>query len=142
MILYQIKHYIASHWRAEPDQKKKDVLTYLQPNKMKKKNKAKKMTYINGSMQKTPKSWLLENLETRVISEPPSNFDTLVIDGLFFLRPLKDLPETFGLLAKTILKKIYVLSNDHCIDSIFDKTILPSIIDCERWKIPNWNNNF
>ena len=53
-------------------------------------------------MQETPKSSLLKELETRVIFEAHSNIDTLVIDGMFFLRLLKELPETFDLLAKSI----------------------------------------
>ena len=39
--------------------------------------------HIDGSMQKTPKSSLLKELETRVISEALSNTDTFVINGDF-----------------------------------------------------------
>ena len=58
----------------------------------------------------------------------------LVINGRFFLRLLKELPEMFGLPAKSVLKKVSAVSNAHCIYLIFDKTILPSIKDCERDK--------
>ena len=92
------------------------------------------LAHIDGSMQKTPKSSVFKELETRVISEAPSNIDNLVIDGMCFLRLLKELPETFGLLVKSILKKLCAVSNAHRIDLIFDKTILPSIKDCERDK--------
>ena len=78
------------------------------------------LAHIDGSMQKTPKSSVFKELETRAISEAPSNIDNLVIDGMFFLRLLKELPETFGLLAKSILKKVYAVSNAHRIDLIFD----------------------
>ena len=37
---------------------------------------------IDGSMQKTPKTSLLKELETRVITEAPSNIDTLVNDDM------------------------------------------------------------
>ena len=47
---------------------------------------------------------------------------------MFFMRLHKKLPETFGLLAKSICAE----SNAHRIDLIFDKTILPK--DCERDK--------
>ena len=40
----------------------------------------------------------------------------------------------FGLPAKSVLKKVSAVSNAHCIYLIFDKTILPSIKDCERDK--------
>ena len=41
------------------------------------------LAHIDGSMQKTPKSSLLKELETRVISEALSNTDTFVINGDF-----------------------------------------------------------
>ena len=57
-----------------------------------------------------------KNLETRVISEVPSNIDTLV-------NCQKKLPETFGSPVKSILKKVGVVSNAHHINLVFDKTI-------------------
>ena len=92
------------------------------------------LAHIDGSMQKTPKSSLLKGLEIRVISEASFNVDNLVIGGMFFMRLLKELQETSGLLAKSILKKVCAVSDAHRIDLIFDKTILPSIEDCERDK--------
>ena len=53
---------------------------------------------------------------------------------MLFLRLLKELPETFGLLAKSILKKLCAVSNSYRIVLIFDKTILPAIKDCKRDK--------
>ena len=41
-------------------------------------------------MQKPPKSRLLKKLETHVIFEATSNFETFVIDGLFFPQLLKN----------------------------------------------------
>ena len=41
-------------------------------------------------MQKAPKSWLLKKLETQVIFEATFNFETFVIDSLFFPQLLKD----------------------------------------------------
>ena len=41
-------------------------------------------------MQKAPKSRLLKKLETQVIFETTSNFETFVIDGLFFPQLLKN----------------------------------------------------
>ena len=83
-------------------------------------------------MQKTPENSLLKEFETQVISKTPSNIDSLVIDGVFFLQLLKELPETFGLLVKSVLKKVCAVINAYRKDLIFDKTILSSIKDCER----------
>ena len=89
------------------------------------------LAHIDGSMQDTPKSSLLKELETQVISEATSNIDTLVIDGMFFLQLPIALPEIFGLLANSVLKKVCSVSNAYRMDLIFDKTIWPSIKDCE-----------
>ena len=62
------------------------------------------LAHIDGSMLKTPKTLLIKKQETWVISEAPSNIDNLVIDGIFFQRLFQELPETFRLLAKSILK--------------------------------------
>ena len=62
------------------------------------------LAHIDGSMLKTPKTLLIKKQEKWVISEAPSNIDNLVIDGIFFQRLFQELPETFRLLAKSILK--------------------------------------
>ena len=67
---------------------------------------------------KTTSSLLLKKLETRVISEAPSNIETLVIGGTFFLRFLKKLPETFGLVAISISKKVCEASNAYLLNII------------------------
>ena len=43
------------------------------------------LAHIDGSIQKTPKSSLLQEQETRVISEARPNIDIFVIDGMFVL---------------------------------------------------------
>ena len=68
-------------------------------------------------MQKTTRSSLIKELETRVISVAPSNIDTLVTDGAFFLRLLKEIPETFGLLAMSTLKKVCGASNVYLLNN-------------------------
>ena len=49
---------------------------------------------------------LLKELKIRVIFEASSNIDAFVIDGIFFLLLLKELPETFGLLAISKFQKL------------------------------------
>ena len=66
------------------------------------------LVHIDGSIQKTPKSSLLQEQATRVISESRPNIGTFVIDGTFFLWLLKKIPETFGLLEKLFSRR-YVL---------------------------------
>ena len=42
------------------------------------------MSHVGGTMQKTPKSKFLQELEKRVASNPPTNVDVTIIDGMFF----------------------------------------------------------
>ena len=89
------------------------------------------LPHIDGSMQRPPKSSLLNDLETRVLSEAPSNVDTFnwwhVLPAAY-----SRITRKVGLLAKSILKKVCTVSNAYRIDLIFDKANLPSIKDCER----------
>lgn len=61
--------------------------------------------HTDGSMQQTTENQWLKEQETRAASEAPSNIGTFVIDDMFFLQLLKDLLETFGLIATSILIK-------------------------------------
>ena len=42
------------------------------------------MSHVDGTMQKTPKSKLIQELEKRVASNPHINVDMTIIDGMFF----------------------------------------------------------
>ena len=76
-------------------------------------------------MQKTTRSSLHKELETRVISADISNIDALVTDGTFLLRLLKERPGMFALLAMSILEDVYGVSNADHIYLIFDRTTFP-----------------
>ena len=89
------------------------------------------LSHADGLMQKTPKVKLLHELEAQVKSTPPSKIDTTIIDGMFFLHLLVDLPSSFGQVAMHILKRV-CSSNSNTIHLVFDKTQSPSIKDCER----------
>ena len=55
----------------------------------------------------------------------------MIIDAMFFLDLLVDPPSPFGLIARYILGRIWsTTSRDIRFD--FDKTIHPSIKDCEK----------
>ena len=63
------------------------------------------LCHITGEMNKTNKSALMAKLEGKGDSnEEPSL--VYVIDAMFFLRTLPELPSTFGGIAKMILHKI------------------------------------
>ena len=89
------------------------------------------LCHVDGKMQKTPKAKLLQELESRVIHSPPKNVDIVIVDGMFFLHLLVELPQTFGSTASFILKKLCNLKG-RIIYMVFDKNYSPSIKDVER----------
>ena len=64
------------------------------------------LCHIDGTMQKTPKTKLLQELENRVKFIGPTYVDVTIIDGMFFLHLLIDLPQTVGQTATVILRKV------------------------------------
>lgn len=97
------------------------------------------MSHVDGTMMKTPKSKLLEELEKRIASSPPSKIDVTIIDGMFFLHLLYQPPSTFGGLADYLLRQVCKQKGTE-IHLVFDKTISPSIKDAERNKRSNHRN--
>ena len=57
---------------------------------------------VDGSMKKTPKAKLLQELESRVVSLKPASIDVM-IDAMFFLHLLVDPSSKFGSIAPYIL---------------------------------------
>ena len=94
------------------------------------------ISHVNGTMQKTPKSKLLQELEKRVASNPPSNVDVTIIDGMFFFHLLYQPASTFAGLADHLLRQVCKQRGTE-IHLVFDKTISPSIKDAERNKRSN-----
>ena len=64
------------------------------------------ISQVNGTMQKTPKSKLLQELEKRVASNPPTNVLVTIIEGMFFFHLLYQPPSTFAGLADNLLRQI------------------------------------
>ena len=93
-------------------------------------------SHVNGTMQKTPKSKLIQELEKRVASNPPTNVDVTIIDGMFFFHLLYQPPSTFAGLADHLLRQVCKQRGTE-IHLVFDKTISPSIKDAERNKRSN-----
>lgn len=88
-------------------------------------------SHLDGTINATPKSTLLNSLEKRNISSDPSKVDVKIIDGFFLLHLFVDLPTTFGKIARYILNK---LCGTNCkrVDLVFDQIVTPSIKDIER----------
>ena len=89
------------------------------------------LSHIDGVMLKTPKVTLLKHFESSVQTVPPTVIHTTIIDAMFFLHLQSNLPETFGAVSRYIFKAI-CSTNSKTIHFVFDKTISPSIKDCER----------
>jgi len=91
------------------------------------------LSHTDGSMLKSPKSALMTCLETQIITLPPNSIDVTVLDAMFILHLQSNLPETFGGVARYLLK--YIVGNaGNEVHFVTDKWITPSIKDCERDK--------
>ena len=89
------------------------------------------LSHVDGTMLKTQKIKLMEELEARIFSEKPNYVDVTIIAAMFFLHLSKDVPATFGTIAKFLLIKPFAQKGKN-IHFIFDKVVSPSIKDCER----------
>ena len=88
------------------------------------------LCHIDGSMNKTPKSTLMKELEMSCVLNNPKMVDVVIVDGMLFL--LSDLPETIGFVSRFILRKLSSSFSAKRIDIVFDKKVTPSIKDNER----------
>ena len=83
------------------------------------------LCYIDSRMNKTPKSTLMKELEKSSVLNNPEMVDMVTVDGMFFLHLLSDLPETFGFVSKSILRKLCSSFSAKRIDIAFDKIATP-----------------
>ena len=90
------------------------------------------LCYTDGTILKSPKAKLLTELESRVKSEAPTKIDAAVVNKMFFLHLLVDLPKTFKQIAIYLLRKMFNSFNCKNIHLVFDKVVSPSIKDLER----------
>ena len=77
------------------------------------------------------KSKLVEELESRIFSEKPNHVDVTITDAMFFLHLWKDLPATFGTIARFSLIKAFAQKGNN-INLVLDKVVSPSVKDYER----------
>ena len=94
------------------------------------------ISHVGGTMQNTPTSKLLQELEKRVATNLPTNADVTILDGMFFFHLLYQPPSTFAGLADHLLRQVFKQRGTE-IHLVFDKTILPFIKDAERNKRSN-----
>ena len=84
------------------------------------------LSHADGTMLKTQKSKLTEKLESRIFSKKPNHVDVTIIDAMFFFHLWKDLPVTFGTIARFLLTKAFAQKGNN-IHLIFDQVVSPSV---------------
>ena len=64
------------------------------------------ISLVGETIQETTKSKLLQELAKKVASDPPTNVDVTIIDGMFFFHLLYQPPPTFAGLADHLLRQV------------------------------------
>ena len=70
----------------------------------------------------------MEELQSRIFSEKPNHVDVTVTDVMFFLHLWKDLPATFGTIARFLLVNAFAWKENN-LHLVFDKVVSPSTKD-------------
>ena len=86
--------------------------------------------HIDGTKTSTDKSPLFSKLEARVHTDAPRNVDVCIVDGMFVIQSLVDLPTTFGGVANVFLSRLVRQANR--VDFVCDTYKHPSIKDITR----------
>ena len=89
------------------------------------------LSHVDGSVNSTPKSNLLNYIDSQFVTVPPSSIDATIIDAAFFLHLQINPPDTFGGIARSILNQIMRYSGN-VIHFVADKWLTPSIKDIEH----------
>ena len=88
------------------------------------------LSHVDWNMLKSPASALMIHLESKVKSAPPASINITIIDAMLFKQLQVNLPDTFGEIAKYLLKS--PMNHDYQeIHFVIDKWVSPSIKDCE-----------
>ena len=64
------------------------------------------LSHVDGSVNSTPKSNLLNYIDSQFVTVPPSSIDATIIDAAFFLHLQINPPDTSGGIARSILNQI------------------------------------
>ena len=89
------------------------------------------LSHVDGSVNLTPKSNLLNYIDLQFVTVPPSSIDATIIDAAFFLQLQINPPDTFGGIARSILNQIMRYSGN-IIHFIANKWLTPSIKDIKH----------
>ena len=60
------------------------------------------LSHVNGSVNSTPKSYLLNYINLQFVTVPPSSTDATIIDAAFFQHLQINLLDTFAGMAQSI----------------------------------------
>ena len=89
------------------------------------------LSHVDGSLMKTDQSQLMAKLESTLQSTPPTTVDNIMVDGMFYLHILQEIPETYGKIVTRILKNL-CQNKTKRIDFVCNSYHLPNIIDVEQ----------
>ncbi len=88
------------------------------------------LAHVDGSMNKTDKSKLMHKLEAVDDSTPPSDVDVTLVDAMFMLHIMQNVPPTYGGLGSMILNQLCTMSNT--VHFVCDTYVTPSLKTSER----------
>ena len=66
-------------------------------------------SHVNGTMLRSPKSALMKHLESKIKSSPPTSINVTIIDTMFFMHLQVNLSDTFGGIAKYLLRSLMIV---------------------------------
>lgn len=89
------------------------------------------LSHVDGSLTKTDKSKLMSKLESISESTPPETVDVVIVDAMFYMHILQEIPDTYGEVAERILKDL-CRHEAKRIDFVCDTYNAPSIKDVEH----------
>ena len=89
------------------------------------------LSHVDGSVSSTPKSNLLNYIDSQFLAVPTSSIDATIIDASFFLHLQINPPDRFEGIARLILNQIMRYSGN-IIHFVADKWLAPSIKDTEH----------
>ena len=89
------------------------------------------LAHVDGSINRTDKAKLLHKIENMVdVSNLNATVDVTIVDAMFLLHTLLNLPNTYGEIAKTLMAKLCEMSKR--VDLVFDMYVTPSVKDSEH----------
>ena len=65
------------------------------------------LSHVDGSLMRTDKSQLMVKLESTSQSTPPTTVDVIIVDAMFYLHILQEIPETYGEIVARILEDLW-----------------------------------